>query len=695
MTNNCKSSNFILHLLIMAFKLNSSYAPAGDQPEAIQQLTEGILNGERYQTLLGVTGSGKTFTMANVIQNVQRPALVLTHNKTLVAQLYGEFKQFFPDNAVGYFVSYYDYYQPEAYMPVSNTYIEKDLSINEELDKLRLQATAQLLSGRRDIIVVASVSCIYGMGNPTEYENGIIRIKQGQVISRQGFLHALVNSLYHRSQVEFTRGTFRVKGDTIDINLPYVDFGYRISFFGDEIESIETLELSSGKRITSVENAAIFPANLYLAPKDMLVQVISEIQDEANAQVEYFKRTGKYIEAQRIGERVQYDLEMIRELGYCNGIENYSRFFDRRKPGARPFCLLDYFPKDYLTIIDESHQTIPQVSGMYGGDRSRKLVLVDYGFRLPSAMDNRPQNFHEFENLTNQTVFVSATPGDYELEKCGGVVVEQVVRPTGLLDPPIEIRPSLNQVDDLLEEIDKRITKGDRVLVTTLTKRMAEEMNKYLGRINIKSKYIHSEVHTLERVEILRELRLGIIDVLVGVNLLREGLDLPEVSLVAILDADKEGFLRNERSLTQTAGRAARNVDGLVIFYADKMTESMQKTIDETQRRREKQIEFNIKHGITPTTIIKTKEQVFAQGSVLDVKGYDPSNPYALQRDEDLVHIAAEEQEVYQTIPQIEKAISKTKKQMQQAAKDLDFMEAAKLRDVMFKMQRELEEMKK
>ncbi len=695
MTNNCKSSNFILHLLIMAFKLNSSYAPAGDQPEAIQQLTEGILNGERYQTLLGVTGSGKTFTMANVIENVQRPTLVLTHNKTLVAQLYGEFKQFFPDNAVGYFVSYYDYYQPEAYMPVSNTYIEKDLSINEELDKLRLQATAQLLSGRRDIIVVASVSCIYGMGNPAEYENGIIRIKQGQVISRQGFLHALVNSLYHRSQVDFTRGTFRVKGDTIDINLPYVDFGYRISFFGDEIESIETLELSSGKRITSVENAAIFPANLYLAPKDMLVQVINEIQDEANAQVAYFKRSGKYIEAQRIGERVQYDLEMIRELGYCNGIENYSRFFDRRKPGSRPFCLLDYFPKDYLTIIDESHQTIPQVSGMYGGDRSRKLVLVDYGFRLPSAMDNRPQNFHEFENLTNQTVFVSATPGDYELDKCGGVVVEQVVRPTGLFDPPIEIRPSLNQVDDLLEEIDKRITKGDRVLVTTLTKRMAEEMNKYLGRINIKSKYIHSEVDTLERVEILRELRLGIIDVLVGVNLLREGLDLPEVSLVAILDADKEGFLRNERSLTQTAGRAARNVDGLVIFYADKMTESMQKTIDETQRRREKQIEFNIKHGITPTTIIKTKEQVFAQGSVLDVKGYDPSNPYALQRDENLVHIAAEDQEVYQTIPQVEKAISKTKKQMQQAAKDLDFMEAARLRDVMFKMQQELEEMKK
>ncbi len=679
----------------MSFKLNSSYSPAGDQPNAIIQLTEGINSGEQYQTLLGVTGSGKTFTMANVIQNVQRPTLVITHNKTLVAQLYGEFKQFFPDNAVGYFVSYYDYYQPEAYIPTSNTYIEKDLSINEELDKLRLQATAQLLSGRRDIIVVASVSCIYGMGNPTEYENSIIRIQKGQIISRQGFLHALVNSLYHRSQGDFTRGTFRVKGDTVDINLPYVDFGYRISFFGDEIESIETLELSSGKRISSVENAAIFPANLYIAPKDMLAEVINEIQDETAAQVEYFKQSGKYIEAQRIGERVNYDLEMIRELGYCNGIENYSRFFDRRKPGTRPFCLLDYFPKDYLTIIDESHQTIPQISGMYGGDRSRKMVLVDYGFRLPSAMDNRPQNFHEFENLTNQMVFVSATPGDYELDKCGGVVVEQVVRPTGLLDPPIEVRPSVNQIDDLLEEIDKRIIKGDRVLVTTLTKRMAEEMNKYLHRINIKSKYIHSEVDTLERVEILRELRLGVIDVLVGVNLLREGLDLPEVSLVAILDADKEGFLRNERSLTQTAGRAARNVDGLVIFYADKMTDSMQKTIDETLRRREKQIEYNTKHGITPKTIIKTKEQVFAQGSVLDVKGYDPSNPYSVGPDEELVPIAAEDQEIYKTIPQMEKAIGKTKKEMEKAARDLDFMEAARLRDEMFKLQKELEEMKK
>ncbi len=678
----------------MPFNLQSPYSPAGDQPAAIRQLTEGIVEGEQYQTLLGVTGSGKTFTIANVIQNVQRPTLVLTHNKTLVAQLYGEFKQFFPDNAVGYFVSYYDYYQPEAYMPVSNTYIEKDLSINEELDKLRLQATAQLLSGRRDIIVVASVSCIYGMGNPTEFENGIVRIQQGQVISRQGFLHALVNSLYSRSQGDFTRGTFRVKGDTVDINLPYVDFGYRITFFGDEIESIETLELTTSKRIGLVDNAAIFPANLYLAPKDIMLEVINEIQDETAAQVEYFKNSGKFIEAQRLNERVNYDLEMIRELGYCNGIENYSRFFDRRKPGTRPFCLLDYFPKDFICIIDESHQTIPQVSGMYGGDRSRKLILVDYGFRLPSALDNRPLNFHEFENMVNQTIFVSATPGDFELEKTGGVVVEQVVRPTGLLDPPIEVRPSFNQIDDLLDEIDKRIIKGDRVLVTTLTKRMAEEMDKYLQRINVKSKYIHSDVDTLERIEILRELRLGIIDVLVGVNLLREGLDLPEVSLVAILDADKEGFLRNERSLTQTAGRAARNVDGLVIFYADKMTGSMQKTIDETGRRREKQISYNIEHGITPTTIVKSKEQIFAQGSVLDVKGYDPSNPYSIAADQDIVTVAAEDQAVYSTIPQLEKGIAKIKREMEKAAKDMDFMEAARLRDEMFRMLKELDEMK-
>jgi len=679
----------------MPFKLNTPFPPAGDQPEAIRQLTEGVLNDEKYQTLLGVTGSGKTFTIANVIQNTQRPTLVLTHNKTLVAQLYGEFRQFFPENAVEYFVSYYDYYQPEAYMPVSDVYIEKDLSINDELDKLRLRATSSLLSGRRDIIVVASVSCIYGMGNPTDYENGIIRINKGQTLSRQAFLHSLVNSLYNRTTIDFNRGSFRVKGDTVDINLPYVDYGYRITFFGDEIEEIESIEVVTGKRIGLMDNAAIFPANLYVAPKDILQQVLNEIQDEVAAQAEYFKKEGKYIEAQRLTERVNYDIEMIRELGYCNGIENYSRFFDRRRPGTRPFCLLDYFPKDYLMVVDESHQTIPQVSGMYGGDRSRKLILVDYGFRLPSALDNRPLNFHEFESLVNQTIFVSATPDDYELEKCGGVVVEQVVRPTGLLDPPIEIRPSVNQIDDLLDEIDKRVTKGDRVLVTTLTKRMAEEMDKYLHKINIKSKYIHSEVDTLERVEILRELRLGKIDVLVGVNLLREGLDLPEVSLVAILDADKEGFLRNEKSLTQTAGRAARNVDGLVIFYADKMTESMQKTIDETIRRREKQIAWNIEHNITPRTISKTTQDVFAQTSVLDIKGYDVKNPYAIAPDEDLVTVAAEEQEVYKTIPQMEKAISKIKKEMEKAARDLDFMEAARLRDEMFRLQKELEIMKK
>ena len=679
----------------MAFNLHNPFPPAGDQPDAIRQLTEGILNGEQYQTLLGVTGSGKTFTVANVIQNVQRPTLVLTHNKTLVAQLYGEFKQFFPDNAVEYFVSYYDYYQPEAYMPVSDVYIEKDLSINAELDKLRLRATSSLLSGRRDIIVVASVSCIYGMGNPTDYENGIIRINKGQTISRQSFLHSLVNSTYNRTTVEFNRGTFRVKGDTVYINLPYVDYGYRVTFFGDEIEEIESIDVVTSKRIAKMENAAIFPANLYIAPKDILQQVLYEIQDEMNAQAEYFKKEGKYIEAQRLSERVNYDVEMIRELGYCNGIENYSRFFDRRRPGTRPFCLLDYFPKDYVTIIDESHQTIPQVSGMYGGDRSRKLILVDYGFRLPSALDNRPLNFHEFESLTNQTIFVSATPDNYELEKSEGIVVEQVVRPTGLLEPPIEIRPSVNQIDDLLDEIDKRIKMGDRILVTTLTKRMAEEMDKYLHRINVKSKYIHSEVDTLERIEILRELRLGSIDVLVGVNLLREGLDLPEVSLVAILDADKEGFLRNEKSLTQTAGRAARNVNGLVIFYADKMTDSMQKTINETNRRREKQIAFNIEHGVTPKTIVKSHTEIFAQTSVLDIKGYNPKDPYAIAPDQDMITIAAEDQAEYKTIPQTEKALSKIKKEMEKAARDLDFMEAARLRDEMFIMQKKLEEMKK
>jgi excinuclease ABC subunit B len=675
----------------MPFQLEAPYKPAGDQPSAITELTEAILRGEKHQVLLGVTGSGKTFTMANVIQNVQRPTLVLTHNKTLVAQLYGEFRQFFPNNAVEYFVSYYDYYQPEAYLPTSDTYIEKDLNINEELDKLRLRATTSLLSGRRDIIVVASVSCIYGMGNPTDYESGIVRISKGDRISRQGFLHSLVNSLYNRTSIEFTRGTFRVKGDTVDINLPYVDYGYRVTFFGDEIEEIESIEIQNGKRIEKLHDAAIFPANLYVAPKDIVQNVMYEIQDEMNAQVDYFKSTGKFIEAQRLKERVEYDLEMIRELGYCNGIENYSRFFDRRKPGTRPFCLLDYFPKDFLTVIDESHQTVPQVSGMYGGDRSRKLILVDYGFRLPSALDNRPLNFHEFENLMNQLVYVSATPGDYELEQSGGVVVEQVVRPTGLLEPPIDVRPSVNQIDDLLDEIDRRVKKGDRVLVTTLTKRMAEEMDKYLKRIDIKSRYIHSDIDALERVEILRDLRLGKIDVLVGVNLLREGLDLPEVSLVAILDADKEGFLRNERSLTQTAGRAARNVDGLVIFYADRMTESMQRTIDETNRRREKQVAYNIANNITPRTIKKSVEQVMAQTSVLDVKGYDPDSPYAV---DEIVTKAAEDEHEYTTIPQIEKVIARTKKEMEKAARDLDFMEAARLRDEMFGLQRRLEQMK-
>jgi excinuclease ABC subunit B len=679
----------------MPFQIASSYQPAGDQPEAIRQLTEGILRGEKCQTLLGVTGSGKTFTMANVIQQVQKPTLVLTHNKTLVAQLYGEFKQFFPDNAVGYFVSYYDYYQPEAYLPVSDTYIEKDLQINEELDKLRLQATAELLSGRRDIIVVASVSCIYGMGNPTDFENGIIRIQSGEAISRQGFLHALVNALYARTQTDFTRGSFRVKGDTVDINLPYVDYGYRVSFFGDEIESIESIDVSNNKRIAVLDHAAIFPANLYIAPKDMMQQIIYEIQDELKAQEEYFIREGKYIEAQRVKERVNFDLEMMRELGYCNGVENYSRFFDRRNPGTRPFCLLDYFPKDFLCIIDESHQTIPQVSGMYGGDRSRKLLLVEYGFRLPSALDNRPLNFHEFESLLNQVVYVSATPGEYELQQCEGIVVEQVVRPTGLLDPPIEVRPSRNQIDDLLEEIDETVKKGDRVLVTTLTKRMAEEMDKYLKRIQIKSKYIHSEVHTLDRVEILRQLRLGEIDVLVGVNLLREGLDLPEVSLVAILDADKEGFLRNERSLTQTAGRAARNVDGRVIFYGDSITMSMQRTIDETSRRRAKQIIYNEMHGITPTTIRKSIDQVMAQTAVLDIKGYDPKDPYALAPEDAPLSIAAEPdpEDFIKTIPQMEKEIARVKKQMEKAAKDLDFMEAARLRDQMFALQSQKEKL--
>lgn len=673
----------------MPFQLDAPYQPSGDQPEAIRQLTEGLKEGEQFQTLLGVTGSGKTFTIANVIQNVQRPTLVLTHNKTLVAQLYGEFRQFFPENAVEYFVSYYDYYQPEAYMPVSDVYIEKDLSINDELDKLRLRATSNLLSGRRDVIVVASVSCIYGIGNPKEYENSIIRVHEGQTLSRSRLLKDLVDSLYTRTTLEFERGQFRVKGDTVDINLPYVDYAYRVSFFGDEIEDIEQFDPETGRRMNRMQDAAIFPANLYLAPKDMMQQILFEIQDELAAQVAYFKKINRPLEAKRLEEKVNYDLEMIRELGYCNGIENYSRFFDRRNPGDRPFCLFDYFPGDFLTVVDESHVTIPQVSGMYGGDRSRKLNLVEYGFRLPSALDNRPLNFPEFESLLGQTIFMSATPGKYELGKTEGLVVEQVVRPTGLLDPPIEVRPSINQIDDLLDEIDERVEKGDRVLVTTLTKRMAEEMDKYLKRININSAYIHSEIDTLDRVEILRQLRLGKIDVLVGVNLLREGLDLPEVSLVAILDADKEGFLRNETSLTQTAGRAARNVDGLVIFYADQITESMQRTIDETNRRREKQLKYNAEHGITPATVRKSKDEIFKQTSVLEIKNYDEKAAFAV---DDSAPMVAEEQEVYESKAQLQKGIAKTKKQMNKAAKDLDFLEAARLRDKMFALEKRLKE---
>lgn len=669
------------------FKLDNPFQPSGDQPTAIRQLVTGLKEQDKFQTLLGVTGSGKTFTMANVINEIQKPTLILTHNKTLVAQLYGEFKQFFPDNSVNYFVSYYDYYQPEAYMPVSDTYIEKDLAINEELEKLRLKTTSDLLSGRRDILVVASVSCIYGMGNPTDYENGIIRISAGDIVSRNGFLHKLVNSLYNRSEGNFERGTFRVKGDTVDINLPYVDYGYRITFFGDEIEEIESFDTNTNKRIEKVANAAIFPANMYVAPKDRMGQILEEIQIEADAQEAYFKEIGKFVEAARIKERVNYDIEMIKELGYCSGIENYSRFLDQRKPGIRPFCLLDYFPKDFVMFVDESHVTIPQISGMYGGDRARKMNLVDFGFRLPSALDNRPLNFNEFENLLNQVIFVSATPGNYELDATEGLVVEQVVRPTGLLDPPIEIRPSQNQIDDLLDEIDKRAKRNERVLVTTLTKKMAEELDGYLKRIHVKSKYIHSEIDTLERVEILRELRLGDIDVLVGVNLLREGLDLPEVTLVAILDADKEGFLRDERSLTQMSGRAARNSDGMVIFYADKITESMQRTIDETNRRREKQVIYNTQHNITPTTVHKTREQILQQTSVLDIKGKSNEDKESVETNSSF---AAEDQQEYTTVDSLEKRLSKIKKAMQAAAKNLDFIEAANLRDTMYEIEKKI-----
>ncbi len=668
----------------MAFKIISKYSPTGDQPQAIKQLVEGVNRQEPSQVLLGVTGSGKTFTVANVIEQVKKPTLVLTHNKTLTAQLYGELQDFFPDNAVEYFVSYYDYYQPEAYISVSDTYIEKDLQINEEIDKLRLRATSNLLSGRRDIIIVASVSCIFGMGNPEDYASGIIRLQQGQKMARNQFLYKLVEILYNRTEREFTRSTFRVRGDTVDINLPYVDFGYRITFFGDEIETIESLEVETGKRIGKLEHAAIFPANLYVAPKDRFNEIIRDIEDELFDHEKFFEREGRFIEAKRIKERVTFDLEMMRELGYCNGIENYSRFFDGRVPGTRPFCLLDYFPDDFLLVIDESHVTIPQVRGMWGGDRARKLNLVNFGFRLPSALDNRPLNFSEFEKLTNQVIYVSATPGDYELEQTEGLIVEQIVRPTGLLDPPIEVRPSINQIDDLLDEIDLRIKAEERVLVTTLTKRMAEELTKYLVKLDIKVRYIHSEVDTLDRVEIIRDLRLGIFDVLVGVNLLREGLDLPEVSLVAVIDADKEGFLRNNRSLTQTAGRAARNSNGRVIFYADKITKSMQHTIDETNRRRRIQIAHNEKHGITPTTINKTKEEILASKSILDIRG----NKKQAYIEPDEASLAADPVISYMSKDQLDKLIMETERKMKKAAKELDFITAAQYRDELFALKK-------
>jgi len=673
----------------MEFKLTSEYKPTGDQPEAIRQLVEGINNGDHYQTLLGVTGSGKTFTIANVVQETQKPMLVLSHNKTLAAQLYGEFKQFFPDNAVNYFVSYYDYYQPEAYLASSNTYIEKDLQINEEIEKLRLRTTSALMSGRRDVIVVSSISCIYGMGNPEDFSNSVFRFAVGTKVSRNAFLHRLVEILYSRTTTDFRRGTFRVKGDTVDIYPAYMDFAYRVSFFGDDIEELSTIDPASGKTIEKMSHMAIFPANLFVTPKERFTESIWSIQEELESRKQQFINEKRFLEAKRLEERVNYDLEMIRELGYCSGIENYSRFFDGRTPGMRPFCLLDYFPKDYLMVIDESHVTVPQIRAMYGGDRSRKLSLVEYGFRLPAALDNRPLNFNEFETLAPQTIYVSATPGDYEMEQTEGIFVEQVIRPTGLLDPVIEIRPVGNQVDDLLDEIDKTVKMGDRILVTTLTKRMSEELTKYMDRLGIKVRYIHSEVKTLERVEILRDLRLGVFDVLIGINLLREGLDLPEVSLVAILDADKEGFLRSERSLIQTIGRAARNDRGRVIMYADKITASMRVTIDETNRRREKQIAYNTKHGITPRTIGKSREAIIEQTSVMDFKG-GVQKAYIEKEMTD--NLAADPIVQYMTKPELQKSIEKTKKDMVLAAKEMDFLMAAKLRDEMYALERIMEE---
>ncbi len=671
----------------MGFKLISDFEPTGDQPDAINQLVHGIKDSSPYQTLLGVTGSGKTFTIANVIEKTQRPTLILSHNKTLAAQLYGEFKYFFPDNAVEYFVSYYDYYQPEAFLPSTNTYIEKDLSINDEIEKLRLSASSALLSGRRDVIVVSSVSCIYGIGNPDDFNANVIRLKSGQTISRNKLLNRLVQSLHQRTHTEFGRGSFRVRGDTVDVFPAYSDNAYRIIFWDDEIESLEIIDPQEGKRIDKVDDIVIYPANIFVTSKEQMESAIRQIQDDLVKQVEYFKDNGAHNEAKRLEDRVNYDLEMLRELGYCQGIENYSRYFDNRKPGTRPFCLLDYFPDDFLMVIDESHVTIPQIHAMYGGDLSRKQTLVEYGFRLPSALDNRPLTFKEFEQIINQTIFVSATPADYELRKSEGIVVEQLIRPTGLLEPPIDVRPSTNQIDDLLEEINQRISANERVLITTLTKRMTEEMAKYLTNANINCKFIHSDIDTVERVETLRDLRTGNIDVLVGVNLLREGLDLPEVSLVAILDADKEGFLRSERSLIQTSGRAARNLNSKVIMYADKITNSMQAAIDETNRKREKQLAYNEKYNITPTQIQKSIEAIHGQTSVADTRS--KTNKAYVENEH--VDVAADPVINYMSKDNLQKAINKTKKEMDAAAKELNFMKAAKLRDELFAMKNKLE----
>lgn len=669
----------------MPFILKSDFQPTGDQPEAIKALVEGIRRNDKHQVLLGVTGSGKTFTVANVIKEFDMPVLVLSHNKTLAAQLYGEFKHFFPENAVEYFVSYYDYYQPEAYLPVTDTYIEKDLAINDEIEKLRLSTTTSLLSGRNDVIVVSSVSCIYGIGNPDDFTGNVIRLKTGEKKNRTAFLHRLVDAMYSRSDDFFNRGNFRVRGDTVDIFVAYSDMACRISFWGDEIDAIQSFEPSTGETIDTHDSISIFPANIFNTSRDKMQEAIKLIQDDMVAQVALFKEQGKHFEAKRLEERVTYDIEMMRELGYCSGIENYSRYFDGRKPGARPFCLLDYFPDDYIMVIDESHVTISQIRAMYGGDRSRKENLVEYGFRLPAALDNRPLKFEEFENIVDKVMYVSATPADYELEKTDGVIVEQVIRPTGLLDPVIEVRPSLNQIDDLMAEINKRINVNERVLATTLTKRMAEELTKYLSKFDIKCRYIHSEVETLERVEILRDLRLGEFDVLIGVNLLREGLDLPEVSLVAILDADKEGFLRSERALTQTAGRAARNINSKVIMYADRITGSMQRTIDETNRRREKQINYNKLHSITPRQIEKKKSSIFEQAAVTHIK--DSKN----YEEHNIVDVAADPVVPYMTVAQLQKAIAKTRKLMEDAADELNYIEAARLRDEMFALKKILD----